>query len=102
MVRPSKYPDQFRREAVQMALATDVSLAAVARRLGLNETTLRNWVQAHVAEEARGAFELVGYVTVPDAAGALCSFAWHRGRRHWWPPAPDPPAASRGFNWPVP
>ena len=55
MARPSKYPDQFRREAVQMALATDSSSASVARRLGVNETTLRNWVKAHQAEEARAA-----------------------------------------------
>ena len=53
MARPSKYPEQFRREAVQMALSTDASSASVARRLGVNETTLRNWVQAHLAEEAR-------------------------------------------------
>jgi transposase len=55
MARPSKYPDQFRAEAVQMALATDGSRASVARRLGVNETTLRNWIQAHLAEEARAA-----------------------------------------------
>ena len=29
--------------------------ASVARRLGVNETTLRNWIQAHLAEEARAA-----------------------------------------------
>jgi transposase len=55
MARPSKYPEEFRREAVQMALATDGSWASVARRLGVNETTLRNWIQAHLAEEARAA-----------------------------------------------
>ena len=55
MARPSKYPEQFRREAVQMPLATDASSASVARRLGVNETTLRNWVKAHQAEEARAA-----------------------------------------------
>ena len=38
-----------------MALATDDSRAAVARRLGVNETTLRNWVNLHLAEEARNA-----------------------------------------------
>ena len=44
MGRPSRYcPDEFRREAVQMASATDDSRAPVARRLGVNETTLRNW-----------------------------------------------------------
>lgn len=55
MGRPSKYPDEFRAEAVQMALATDTSYASVARRLGVNETTLRNWVNAHLADEARAA-----------------------------------------------
>ena len=55
MARPSRYPDEFRREAVQMALATDDSSASVARRLGVNETTLRNWVANHLAEEARQA-----------------------------------------------
>ena len=53
MGRPSKYPEEFRREAVQMALTTDTSWASVARRLGVNETTLRNWVHDHLAEEAR-------------------------------------------------
>ncbi len=55
MARPSRYPDEFRREAVQMALATDDSSASVARRLRVNETTLRNWVKNHLAEEARQA-----------------------------------------------
>jgi hypothetical protein len=43
MGRPSRYPDEFRREAVQMALASEDSRASAARRLGVNETTLRNW-----------------------------------------------------------
>ena len=55
MGRPSRYPEEFRREAVQLALSTDDSRAAVARRLGVNETTLRNWVAAQLAEEARQA-----------------------------------------------
>jgi transposase len=55
MARPSKYPEQFRREAVQMALAADGSWASVARRLWVNETTLRNWINAHQAGEARAA-----------------------------------------------
>jgi transposase len=55
MARPSRYPEEFRREAVQLALASDTSWASVARRLGVNETTLRNWVHAHLAEEARAA-----------------------------------------------
>ena len=55
MGRPSRYPDEFRREAVQMALASDESRASVARRLGVNETTLRNWVANELAEQARQA-----------------------------------------------
>jgi transposase len=55
MGRPSRYPEEFRREAVQLALSTNDSRAAVARRLGVNETTLRNWVAAQLAEEARQA-----------------------------------------------
>ena len=51
---PKRYPAEFRREAVRLALVTDESRAAVARRLGVNETTLRNWVADHLAEEARG------------------------------------------------
>jgi len=55
MGRPSKYPEDFRREAVALALSSDDSRASVARRLGVNETTLRNWVADHLAEEARQA-----------------------------------------------
>jgi transposase len=53
--RPSRYPEEFRREAVQLALSSDESRAAVARRLGVNETTLRNWVAAQLGEEERQA-----------------------------------------------
>jgi transposase len=55
MGRPSRYPEEFRREAVALALSSDESRAAVARRLGVNETTLRNWCAAQLAEEARQA-----------------------------------------------
>ena len=55
MGRPSRYPVEFRREAVALALSSDESWASVARRVGVNETTLRNWVADHLAEEARQA-----------------------------------------------
>lgn len=55
MGRPSRYPEEFRREAVALALSSEESRASVARRLGVNETTLRNWVADHLAEEARQA-----------------------------------------------
>lgn len=42
--RPSKYPPEFRREAVAMVLDEDRQIAEVARSLGVNEGTLGNWV----------------------------------------------------------
>jgi len=36
-----------------MALASSDSSASIARRLGVNETTLRNWVANELAEQAR-------------------------------------------------
>ncbi len=53
MARPSRYPEEFRLQAVQLALSSNESRASVARRLGVNETSLRNWVANHLAEEAR-------------------------------------------------
>jgi transposase len=42
--RPSKYPPEFRRDAVAMVLDEGRMIAEVARSLGLNEGTLGNWV----------------------------------------------------------
>ncbi|MEJ7744241.1 MAG: transposase [Nocardioidaceae bacterium] len=60
MGRPSKYPPEFREQAVELVRASDKTVAAVARDLGINDTTLGNWVKADQAE--RG---------VPDATGLL-------------------------------
>lgn len=42
--RPSKYPPEFRRDAVAMVLDEHRQIADVARSLGINEGTLGNWV----------------------------------------------------------
>jgi len=43
--RPSKYPPEFRRDAVAMVLDGDqLPIAEVARSLGINPGTLGNWV----------------------------------------------------------
>jgi transposase len=42
--RPSKYPAEFRRDAVAMVIDEGLSIAEVGRRLGVNEGTLGNWV----------------------------------------------------------
>jgi transposase len=60
MGRPTKYPPEFREQAVEMVRATGKTIAEVARDLQINDTTLGNWVKADQAE--RG---------VPDARGVL-------------------------------
>lgn len=46
MPRPSKYPDQFRRDAVDLVRASGRTIRDVGRELGVNHETLRNWVAA--------------------------------------------------------
>ena len=55
MGRHSKYPEEFRRETVQLVLTTDKTMADVARDLGVNYKTLGNWVRAQQARQARDA-----------------------------------------------
>src|SRR3954467_15594167 len=60
MGRPSKYPPEFREQAVELVKASEKTVAEVARDLGINDTTLGNWVRADQAEHG-----------VPDATGLL-------------------------------
>lgn len=46
MGRPSKYPDQFRRDALELVKSSGRPIAEVARSLGIAEGTLWNWVRA--------------------------------------------------------
>lgn len=43
--RPSKYPPEFRRDAVAMVLDEDRPIAEVGRAVGVNDGTLGNWVR---------------------------------------------------------
>lgn len=45
MGRPSKYPGEFRAEAVRLVLTTDKSMAEVGRDLGISDKTLGAWVR---------------------------------------------------------
>ncbi|MFJ8917826.1 transposase [Amycolatopsis sp. NPDC102389] len=45
MSRSSKYPEQFRKDAVELVRSSDRPLRQVARELGVNHETLRNWVK---------------------------------------------------------
>jgi transposase len=60
MARPSKYPPEFREQAVELVRSSGKSVAEVARDLQINDTTLGNWVRADHAEHG-----------VPDARGVL-------------------------------
>jgi transposase len=45
--RPSKYPEQFRRDAVELVRSSpNRSLREIGRELGVNHETLRGWVTA--------------------------------------------------------
>jgi len=48
--RPSKYPPEFRRDAVAMVLDEHRAIAETARSLGVNEGTLGNWVNKERVE----------------------------------------------------
>ncbi|WP_447007251.1 transposase [Saccharothrix isguenensis] len=47
----SKYPERFRKDAVELARSSDRPLRQVVRELGVNHETLRNWVRT--AEQAQ-------------------------------------------------
>lgn len=47
MPRPSKYPEEFRRDAVELVRSSPGrTIRDVGRELGVNHETLRNWVNA--------------------------------------------------------
>jgi transposase len=52
VARPSQYPEQFRKDAVDLVRSSDRPLRQIARDLGVNHETLRGWVRA--AEEQPG------------------------------------------------
>ena len=54
----SKYPEEFRRDAVGLVRSSSRPLAQVARELGVNHETLRTWVRA--ADRAERAAETGG------------------------------------------
>ncbi len=54
MPRPSKYPEQFRKDAVELVRSSGRSLREVGKELGVNHETLRNWVNAANQAEAGG------------------------------------------------
>jgi transposase len=52
MGRPTKYPEQFRRDAVELVESSKRPIAEVARSLSINEGTLWNWVRDERKKQA--------------------------------------------------
>jgi len=51
--RPSKYHEEFRRDAAELVFSSPQrTLRDVARELGVNHETLRNWVNAERARRS--------------------------------------------------
>jgi transposase-like protein len=55
MGRPNKYPDQFRKDALELVRTSQRPTAEVARSLGIAEGTLWNWVRAERDASIRAA-----------------------------------------------
>ena len=53
MARPSKYPPEFRREAIELVKTSDRPRVEVARSLGISDSTLANWMQEDRDAQAR-------------------------------------------------
>ena len=49
-----RYPDQFKREAVELVRITDRPVRQIAEEIGVADQTLRNWVAADEAERGGG------------------------------------------------
>jgi transposase len=54
MGRPSRYPEEFRREAVELYLSSDRPRVEVARSLGISDGSLAAWVKAAREEAESG------------------------------------------------
>lgn len=55
MGRPSKYPPEFRREAIELVRSSGRSRVEVARSLGISDNTLANWINAERERRERDA-----------------------------------------------
>jgi transposase len=53
----SKYPEQFRRDAIEMVGSSDRPLRQITRELGVNHETLRSWVNTAKQQAQAGPAE---------------------------------------------
>ncbi len=57
MLKSSRYPDQFTREAVELVRIVGRAIRQIVDELGVADQTLRNWINAD--EAARGGGEML-------------------------------------------
>ena len=57
MGRPSKYPEEFRREAVELYRSSDRPRSRVAESLGISDGSLAAWVKAAERDAVPGALD---------------------------------------------
>ncbi|MFI0453822.1 transposase [Actinomadura sp. 6N118] len=50
---PKPYPPEFRRRDVEPARADDTSVSALAKRLGISQSCLSNWIRQAEVDEGR-------------------------------------------------
>jgi len=65
MGRPSRYPEEFRREAVELYRSSDRPRAEVARSLGISDGSLAAWVKQARLEAESG----LDVMSVPSLSG---------------------------------
>ena len=53
MGRPSKYPSEFRREAIELVKTSDRPRVEIAKSLGISDSTLANWMADDRKAQAR-------------------------------------------------
>ena len=57
MGRPSKYPEEFRREAVELYRSSDRPRGQIAESLGISDGSLAAWVKEADAADEPGALD---------------------------------------------
>ena len=61
MGRPSRYPAEFRREAVELYRSSDRPRCQVAASLGISDGSLAAWVKEVDAADEPGALDLLAW-----------------------------------------
>ena len=73
-----KFSPEFREEAARMVVETSRPIADVARELGINETSLGNWVRAYRKDHAgdEPALELSERARFGSLSAVTASWRW--------------------------